>query len=140
MSTVSMAPFTADEAIPPRELSRSPTKGSPRRALGPLSPNVQLSAPDPPFVVVDGKSTTTPNGSPLKGQLSLTPADILSMKDTYGRSPYLTSKKRSFAQFDGACDEDELVAKSPFISGHAASIEGRVLAEAQVSYHISTII
>lgn len=140
MSTASMAAFTADEAICTREFSRSPSKGSPRRALGALSPNILITAPNSPIVVVDGKPTTTPIGSPLKGQFGLTPAAILSMKDEYGCSPYLNARKRSFAQLDGADDEDPPIAKSPFMRQAMTRNERRVPTEGSVSYYTSSTI
>jgi hypothetical protein len=140
MSTLPIAAFTTDEAKFTREFSTSPSKDSPRRPLGTLSPNVLNPAPNSPIVVVDGKPTTTPNGSPLKGQFGLTPAAILSMREDYGYSPYLNSRKRSFAQVDGADDEDPPLARSPFVSRATSPNKGRVSTGAPVSYYISSTI
>jgi len=133
MSTATLA---NDEAIHSREFSRSPSKGSPRRALGVLSPNVRITAPNSP-IVVDGKPTTTPHGSPLKVQLTVTPADILSAKDIYGYSPYLNVRKRSFAQIDNADGEEPSVEKPTSIMRLMTPNGGRVRRATSVSKHLS---
>jgi len=133
---MSTATFATDEAIHSREFSRSPSKGSPRRALGVLSPNIRITAPNSP-IVVDGKPTTTPHGSPLKAQLTVTPADILSAKDIYGYSPYLNVRKRPFAQIDNADGEEPSAEQPASLMRLMTPNGGRVLRATSVSKHPS---
>lgn len=62
------------------------------------------------------------------------------MKEEYGYFPYLNARKRSFAQVDGADDEDPPLARSPFVSHAMSPNKGRVPTGAPVSYYISSTI
>src|SRR5436190_19233294 len=96
--SVSEAPFSS------REVSQSPLRVSPRRVLGNLSPNVRIGAP--PSSGFTRNKPTTPNGSPLKAHLALTPADVLSMKGSDGYPPSVGARKRPFAAIGGADDHE----------------------------------
>jgi hypothetical protein len=108
MPTVSMA---AESAPFDKELSHSPLRLSPRRVLGDISPNLRIGAP--PSSAFTRNKPTTPNGSPLKAHLVLTPADVLSMKDSYGCSPSVNARKRPFSAIDEADDHEDTILKRP---------------------------
>jgi len=109
MATLSTIAESADETLFTKEVSQSPLKVSPRRVLGDISPNLRIGATQ--SSAFTRSKPTTPNGSPLKTHLALTPADVLSMKDSYGCPPSVGTRKRPFAAIDGADDDEEDILK-----------------------------
>ena len=124
MATLSTAANSADEGPFAKELSQSPLRVSPRRVLGDISPNVQIGVPLSSAFA--RSKQTTPNGSPLKAHLALTPADVLSMKDSYGLSPFVSARKRPFAAIDGADDHEETILKRTTPGSEMVPNNGRV--------------
>lgn len=125
MATLSTAVKSTDDAAFTKEVSKSALKVSPRRVLGDISPNIRIGAP-PSSAFTRNKPTTTPNGSPLKTHLALTPADVLSMKDSYGCPPSIGSRKRPFAAIDEAYDHEDAVLKRTIASTETSPNNGRV--------------
>ncbi|KAF2422844.1 hypothetical protein EJ08DRAFT_737720 [Tothia fuscella] len=95
-----------------RPLSTSPSKPSPRRILGDLSPNTQTTPRQPNFVAT-GTKTTTPYGSPLKQQQSVTPAEIHARDENFGHSPFMSSRKRAFDLMDGSEERGHTTQRAP---------------------------
>src|SRR5579871_1144619 len=125
MATLSTATESADEAPFTKEVSQSPLRLSPRRVLGDISPNIRIGTS--PSSAFTKNRPSTPNGSPLKTHLVLTPADILSMKDSYDCPPSVGSRKRPFAAIDGADDhEDSILKRTTTTDTETTTNNGRV--------------
>lgn len=124
MVTLSTAAESVNEPPFSKELSQSPLRVSPRRVLGNISPNIRIGAPT--SSAFTRNNPTTPNGSPLKAHLALTPADVLSMKGSYGYPPSVGTRKRSFAAIDGADDHEEPILKRATAGTEMTQNNGRV--------------
>lgn len=96
----------------PRGPSLSPVKPSPRRVLGELTPNAKTTPRQPKFVATD-KTTTTPFGSPLRLQQTVTLAEIHSDGENWGNSPFVNPRKRGFELVDSSDERERTPSASP---------------------------